>query len=252
MRRIGRIVSFALLACLTSNTAAFAAVVQKPGFSLSLPKGWVEIPQSVLASVHKELSRRAPNAKLPKYDYGFQPAKAKRWMAYPYVLVQISHDGKIPEDELKAMPKLQLNELGRAQAASFKSIISNSAIGQAQYDEAARIVWVTSRSDIVGVGKVQGLTGVIPTETGSITFHGYSLQRNFAALAPTFREIVQSTSLPRPKTPTPRWTDKIPGLKQFDWRGMNGSLLIGAIVGAGCGVVAGLFVGVRSLMRGDA
>ncbi len=46
--------------------------VSNLAFSLSLPDDWMEIPQEVLTAAHKELQKQAPNAEIPKYDYGLQ------------------------------------------------------------------------------------------------------------------------------------------------------------------------------------
>jgi hypothetical protein len=250
MRRIATTLSFALLACLALNSGAFAKVVQKPGFSISLPDGWVEIPQSVLRAAEKELGRQAPNAKtIPKYDYGFQSGGAKTWMRYPYILIQVNNTGRIPESELKSLTKIKINDDIRGTVDNFKSVISNLAIGQMQYDEAAHIIWMTSQSDVVRIGKVRGLSGIIPTDKGTLAIHGYSLERNFQSFAPIFRQIVKSTSVSQQPTYEPSWKDNIRTLSRSEWGLVKVSLLVGVICGAIGGCLGAFIAAVRSMMQ---
>ena len=69
MKHFGLVVALSIVGSSAFVSHALSAVgVQKPEFTLSLPDGWVEIPQEVLTG----LNQQAPNAKIPKYDYGFQ------------------------------------------------------------------------------------------------------------------------------------------------------------------------------------
>jgi hypothetical protein len=215
---------------------------QKPGLTLSLPDGWMEIPQDVLTSVRDELVRQAPNAKIPKYDYGFQLETGQNWMAYPYILVQVSNSGRVPEHQLKSMPKMDLNEMFKNKAADLKSLMSNASLGQMQYDETAHVVWITFQSDVVGTGKVQGISGLIPTEKGYLQVHCYSEESNFQTYLPTFRQIVTSLAVSPDLAYKPRWTDNSPILSGMDWS----QVAVKAIGGA---IIAGLIALFAALMR---
>lgn len=219
---------------------------QKPGFTLSLPDGWIEVPQDVLTSVSNELVRQAPNAKIRKYDYGFQLETGQHWMAYPYVLVQVSNSGRVPEHQLKSMPKMDLNEMFKNKAADLKSIMSNATLGQMQYDETAHVVWITFQSDVVDIGKVQGISGLIPTEKGYLQVHCYAEESNFQTYLPAFRQIVTSVAVSPELVYKPRWTDNSPILSGMDWSQVAVKAIGGAIGGA---IIAGLIALFVALMR---
>jgi hypothetical protein len=232
MNHIGLAITFLVVGCSAFVSQAFALVdVQKPGFTLSLPDGWVEIPQEVLTAMHDELNRQAPNAKIPKYDYGFQLETAQNWMEYPYVLVQLSNVGRIPEHQLKSMPKIDMNEKFRSKVVDGNSLMSNTALGQMQYDEAAHLIWMTSQSDVVGIGRVQGISGLVPTEKGIVQIHGYSTESSFPTYLPTFRQIVKSASVSPALAYKPRWTDSSPILSGIDWGQVGAKAIGGAIIG---------------------
>jgi len=250
MNRNTRVVVLIVLAWALQGAPGWAKVVQKPQMTLNLPDGWVEIPQNILANVDKELRRRAPQAQIPRYDYGFQPASVKTWMGYPYILVQIDRSGKLLEADLKELPQLDANGLFRENADKMKSLISQTAFGKMQYDEAAGIIWTSAQTQVAGVGKVRGLSGMIPNETGFIAIHGYARERDFAQYAETFRSIIQSTSVTRPTSAPSNWASATSLASRIDWRVLANPLYLGAIVGAIAGCVGGLIGGIRCLVRG--
>lgn len=216
---------------------AYAAVsIQKPSFSLSLPEGWVEIPQDVLSAMQAELKQQVPNATIPKYDYGFQREPSRNWMEYPYVLVQVINTGRVPEHQLRSMPKIDLNERLKDRTSKLQPIMSNVTLGKMQYDEAAHVVWITTRSDVENIGKILGITGLIPTEKGVIQLHAYSLESDFQGHLPTFRQMITSTIISPDIVYRPRWSDSSPILSGIDW----GQVTIAGIIGGFIALVGGL------------
>jgi hypothetical protein len=206
-------------------------VVQKPDFSLALPEGWVEIPQEVLKQTYEAMKQQAPDAGFPRYDYGFQLESAEKWMAYPYVLVQISNTARISEHELQSLQKVDMNKEIRSYAQAAKTLMSNMQVGQPSYDAALHVIWMTSQSDVVGIGKVQGLSGMIPTEKGMVMVHGYALDANFPTYAPMYRNLIASTKVSPELAYKPRWTDNVPVIGRFDTSRLFRSAVIGGIIG---------------------
>ncbi|MBO0862125.1 MAG: hypothetical protein J2P21_27250, partial [Chloracidobacterium sp.] len=219
------------LAAIVSSLPIATGGFKKPGFTLSLPDGWIEIPQEVLTSMRDKVVRQATNANVPKYDYGFQLKTAQNWMEHPLVLVQVSNTGRVPEHQLKSLPKMDLNEMLKKYAADLNSLISNVTLGQMQYDETAHVVWLTYRSDVVGVGKVQGISGLIPTEKGYLQFHCSSTESNFQTYLPTFRQIVASVAVSPELAYKHRWSDISPILSGIDWSEVAAKSIGGAIIG---------------------
>lgn len=241
MKLVQVVIAFLVVSFFSPFSPAFAAIViQKPAFTLSLPDGWVEMPQDVLSAMHEALSQQAPNAKIPKYDYGFQLEAAQNWLEYPYILVQVSASGRVPEHELKVMPKIDLNEEIKKQGAGLQSIMTNTTLGQMQYDEAAHVVWITMKTDVANVGKIQGISGLIPTETGIVQVHAYATESDFPTYLPIFRQIITSTTISPDLTYKPRWTDSSKFLTAINWGQVAGN----AVIGAGIGGVIALFIGI--------
>jgi hypothetical protein len=235
--KVTRIVGAVLCTlCFTVN----AAVVTKNEFSLTLPNGWVEVPQDVLTAVNDEVKRQGQGASMPRYDYAFQPGSAQNWLEYPYVLVQISNVGRTTEGQLKKLPAIDTNQILSGTASKLSGFMSNTKLGQMQYDQAAHVIWMTSQTDVKGVGKVQGLTGTIPTEKGVVQLHGYALESGFAEFLPTFRQIVQSTAIAPDLAYKPRWSDDVPLVGGINWAKVGEKVLAGGIAGAFIGLIAAL------------
>lgn len=215
-----------------------AAEIWNPAFSVTLPEGWAEIPQEVLAAMHAELNRQAPKARIPRYDYGFQLDRVKNGLEYPYVLVQVVGSGRLSLRQMESMPRIDMNEYFSGKAADFDALVTGGSFGRMQYDEAARIVWLTTEVDVARVGKIRGLTGMVPTQQGTLQFHGYSLAPDFPKYAPVFRQITASAVAAPELAYQPRWTDSLP---LPSWLDPEEALLM-ALAGAVGGVLLTTFV----------
>ncbi len=216
----------------SASIYAHAGELKKPGFSIVLPPGWIEIPKEVLTTTHDELVRKTPNAKIPKYDYGFQLKTALTWMEYPYILIQVGSGGRPPEYQLKALPKIDLSTKTNEHANNFRLIMSNIQLGQMQYDEKARIAWMSNQADVTSIGAVQSLSGIIPTEKGLLMIHGYSRQTNYQQYADIFREIIASTTVAPELAYRPQWMDNSQVINGINW-GQIGTKAIGGAFFAG-------------------
>jgi hypothetical protein len=235
-----------LAACALVGAFAFvlpvqaSVKIQKPEFSITLPDGWVEIPRDAMVAMQDEVKRQAPNSNLPRYQYGFQLDSVKEGLAYPYILVQLNTAGRIPEQQFKAMPKIDLNKEAAKHIGDVSSFMSNTNLGQAQYDEVAHLVWITVKTDVVGVGKIQGISGIIPTETGGVGVHAYSTETEFSSHLPVFRQVITSVMIPPDQAYKPRWSDSNPILGAIDWGRVGVKALTGGLIGGVIALVIGL------------
>jgi hypothetical protein len=220
-----------LAACLAS-TAAFATTVSKPEVTLDVPDGWVEVPADVLQRFYDEMKRQAPLAQVPKYDYAYQSAEGPPWLAYPYVLVKVTTTGRPTEHDLETLPTIDLNEEIRDKQDAWSNIMKQTSLGKMRYDKAANIVWIPSQSQVVGIGEVTGLSGVIPTERGFVELHAYARAGDFPQRATTFEKIITGAKIAPDLLYKPRWSDKLgPAAGLFDTRSLLSKLAIGAILG---------------------
>lgn len=208
--------------------------INKPDFSFRLPGGWIEIPSEVIIAANDKIKQQAPaGANVPVYDYGFQRDPVNNWMEYPYILVQVMNTGRIPEYQLKSMPKL--TEEQQNKAASLSPAISSIEMGQTYYDEAAHVVWMTAQSDIAGIGKVANLTGMIPTQKGFVIMHAYSPAEAFQTYVPLFQKIISSTAINPNIAYNPNFNDLSP-TERIVSKGISGAIS-GAVLG---GLVGGI------------
>jgi hypothetical protein len=221
-----------VVAVFLAGPAALAAPVQKPQITVELPDGWVEVPASVLQRFYDEMQRQAPNAKIPKYDYAFQAKAGPPWLDYPYVLVKVTPSGRPTESELESLPALNLNDKFEAKKGDWAAVMTDTTLGQMRYDKAANVVWLSSKSNVVNVGSVSGISGVIPTEQGFVELHGYAQTGDFAGYFPTFQRIITGAKVSPVLLYQPRWSDKLgPAAGLFDFNRLGAKVALGAVIG---------------------
>ena len=169
----------------------------KDGFTLHLPAGWKEIPAAVLDSYAQDIARLAPQAEKQAFDYGFQLSAAKKWFAYPYILVQVHRTGKVPEEHLRILAQSGKEmDTGFAKAReSLSSLAADGKIGETVLDPSTHTLWTRMSIHVHGVGTINGLIAMILTETGFIQISCYAQEREFPAYLPLFQAVVRSTVL---------------------------------------------------------
>ena len=144
------------------------------------------------------------------------------------------------------MAKIDTNAAFAKSAGDMKALINDSDLGRMQYDEAARVIWMTSKTDVVGLGKVLGLTAAIPTEEGMLMIHGYALESDFHNRVQIFRDVATSMTIDPGLAYKPRKSDTPPGKTSrtfaFNW----GSVATKALLGA---LIAGLIAWIVGLSR---
>lgn len=166
-------------------------------FTISLPSGWHEIPNDMLRALTLNLAQRAPAAPRMDFAYGYQVAVPPNWFQYPYTLVQIENSGKIPESELESMSEFEdaMQEGADTVNSAMGSFMSQGELTATRYDPDENIIWTQTSMEVVGIGRVRGITAAILTERGIIAVHSYALDGDFAYYEPMFEEIARGVSV---------------------------------------------------------
>ncbi|HTU67231.1 MAG TPA: hypothetical protein VMF52_14880 [Steroidobacteraceae bacterium] len=220
------------IAALVLAGAATAAEYSKPEVTVSLPGGWVEVPDAVLQQFHDEMKRQAPLANIPKYTYAFQSTDGPPWLTYPYLLVKVTPTGRPTEKELQDLPSIDLNDKFQEKSGDWSNVMKDTSLGKMRYDKAANVVWITSKSEVVGIGEVSGISGIIPTEKGFVELHAYAKTADFPAHFPTFEKIITGAKVAPDLQYKPSWVDVLPGpVSRFDFKQLGFALVVGLAVG---------------------
>ena len=225
-----------LLACLAS-ASVFAGTVSKPEVTVELPDGWREVPAEVLQAFYEEIRRQAPKVEAPKYDYAFQADAGPPWLAYPYVLVKVRPSGRPSEFELENLPRIDLDSKIKEKGEDWSKLMKDSSLGQMRYDKAANVVWLTSKSTVVNIGEVRGISGIIPTEQGFVELHAYARTEDFDGHLPAFERIITSAKVAPTLAYRPNWTDKLGPFARFDFKQLGFMVVLGALIGVGVAVM---------------
>ncbi len=171
---------------------SFAA---KEGFTIHLPKDWEPIPKEVIDKYSQAIAKMAPKAEKQHYDYGFQRADSPKWFTYPYILVQVNRSGRIPEEQLKSLKRIEkaMGDSFAKTTDSISSISSNASLGEPMYDPVSHILWTRIAIDVKEAGTVRGIIGAILTEEGFVQIACYAKSEDFEKYLPVFETIIKQT-----------------------------------------------------------
>jgi hypothetical protein len=236
---IGKIVLPSLFLFISISLFAEEQVVDAGNdYKLTLPSDWVEIPEDVLDQYEKAILEATKINQT--YEYGYQSNTATNWFEYPYALVQVNRQGRVPEGQLKQYEKVESGfkeGMDKVEAVAG-DLLSNAVMGETIYDQDSHILWSKMSMDISGIGRVKGLIAIKLTEYGTIQFMGYAKEDNFTRYEAIYREIIHSITVQDSEIYTPRITDNAPTIF-----GINlGQLLIAGVIGALVGGIIGLFI----------
>ncbi len=169
----------------------------KDGFTLHLPKDWEPIPKEVLDRYSQEIARLAPKAESQVYDYGFQRTDSPKWFSYPYILVQVKRSGRIPEEQLEGLKRIEkaMDDSFAKATDSLSSITSNASLGEPSYDPLSHILWTRIAIDVKDAGTVRGIIGSILTEEGFVQIACYAKGEDFGKYLPLFETVINKTEL---------------------------------------------------------
>ncbi len=173
------------------------AIPAHEGFTLHMPAGWKPIPREVLDRYSREIAKLAPKAEKQAYDYGFQREDTPKWFAYPYILVQVKRSGRIPEEQLESLQRIEkaMDDSFAKASDSLSSFTSGASIGKPLYDASHHILWTQVAIDVKEIGTVRGVIGAILTGEGFVQIACYARDADFKNYLPLFEAIVKNTEL---------------------------------------------------------
>jgi hypothetical protein len=233
-----------IIAVAISRQSTAESFVTNDSFVVRFPPGWEETSREALDLLEAAIGDASKGTVTHRYDYGYQLASAEDLFEYPYVLMQVNRDGRIPEGQLIELERIEkeLDEGIEIAADSLSAIISHSSQESPLYDERQHILWSTLSADYQGVGRIRALVAVKLTEYGFIQIMAYATDDTFGQYSPIFREVVDNLVLAKQHQYQPSITDHAP----IVW-GLNlGRVAISAAV-ASC--LAGAFFLIRHLRR---
>ena len=233
--QVGNVALMVLAVFLPLPVLAGTINFQKDGFSLTFPPGWIAIPSEVITQAQLEMAKAAPNAPKPQYDYGFQFGSKEQWFTYPYILIQIKRTGRVPESQLEKLDKYDSTETSQKLQKLAGKIMTEVEIGKMRYDPATRVIWVNTGSNVAELGRVSGISAIMPTEFGIVQLMGYAKEREFMGFLSNFHEIVRSASFADGVKYQPQMSDRLPQwLRSIKWE----DVLMWGLLGVGFAVFA--------------
>lgn len=206
-------------------------------YQITVPGDWVEIPREVIDQYQQVISDNT--GQHVTYEYGYQASKNENWFVYPYALVQIKRNGRIPEDQLTKYKRIEngFDEGMKYVEETAGEVLSNMSQGETVYDPGIHTLWSNISMDVEGIGRARAFIAVRLTEYGFIQFMGYALEQNFSQYESLYRKMVHSINIEEKNMYKSRITENAPTIS-----GINlGRVAISAIIGTLIGGLFGLY-----------
>lgn len=184
-------------------------------FAITLPQGWVQVPEDVLVQYNEANIEADENAQV--YEYAFQYKTSDQWLSYPCILVQVNNFGRY-----------STGELGRfAEESSGEQLLLD--------EDKALFMEVREEGDIKVVVARQ------LTEYGYIEFNGYSTVDAFSEFEPVFLEAFSTLKIDDVIRYTPQITDNAPVVGSINLGKVILVFIQAALVGGALWIIYSLF-----------
>ena len=174
----------------SNNNSSFSIY---DGVMFSLPDKWISIPKDTINEAMKAFSDQTKVAAV-EYDCGFQLDNGEGFFSYPYILIQIHNEQRVPESELSTYTKTAQESLGSALDSTQKELssqISTLKLGETTYSSSkkrmiALMDLATSNNEISCVMVTQF------TQNGYFNIYFYTQKDEYSLYSNTVSSIVNS------------------------------------------------------------
>jgi hypothetical protein len=216
------------------------------GYSLSVPTGWVRVPDDVLREAVSAM--RNPKANSPLvHDAAFQLPWRGQQLEYPYVVVMVlpyanlGISRQINEDEfpevIKAATGADMGKvLDSALSPEARRLVGDAELGKPQLDAGRRRFLLSTRMSVGEVGKVRALIAGYFGREAIVQVGFFAKEGDWDRYVGAGQGMVDSLRF----DPGTEYSDAIakanPSRRSI-WSGVGEKALSGAIVGIIAGVV---------------
>lgn len=162
-------------------------------FYFTLPGGWEEIPKTVVDQYMDEFFRQTQGQR-PEYTTGFKLSK-NGYFQYPYIFVG-KHDGNTPSYSQieREFNDSNLQDLVQQKTAEYPEFLTSATSEKPFVDKERNIIFMNVQSDVVNVGKVNGLSVLFLGKQGATSLHFYAVSSEYSRWLPVFNSIIDSFS----------------------------------------------------------
>ena len=173
-------------------------------YSISLPEGWMEIPQAVLNQTINKRSQPSSSAKGAQFVAGFQK-NSSRWFAHPYLLIQNYPSTSLYfETSLEKLAE-EVKGVGGIEKTSAK--YKKARYDKPIVDRNRNLVYYTMEDELPDGVKVKSLSVFFPGRTGIVSLFFNSRLDGYDDNSADFQAVINSVSF----DPAARYAKGNPG-----------------------------------------
>lgn len=160
------------------------------GFTISLPKEWVNISPEELDAFATEGARNLNLHRKPHYDYGFQQKSDSTGVSIPFILIQIRVPSEITYEDLKD-PRTFAKSLATQLSAFNISILPREdGTPFGQFNENRKVFVTIGQLQFPGIGPVLVFSAFQLVNGGVMVISGYCLLEDAEPFSILFLEIL--------------------------------------------------------------
>jgi hypothetical protein len=229
------------------------------GYSISLPDGWVQIPddkvQKVFAAVYS-----SPHSSSCRWDAAFQRQGYPDGFNYPYVIVSVfPYAGGRESDNaeiaalLKEISGTDIDKAAQSEGnPQVANLLSNGSVGQAQWDDNEKTVRLPLQMKVASAVTVKAIMTGRFGRRALICVVCYATDADFGVRRATFRQISDSFQF----DPGSKYDDGVNALTSQTARLSNGIFdgtgnvllrtALGAVMGSAVGAIGWMWKALKS------
>ncbi|MCF8109481.1 MAG: hypothetical protein K9J81_10860 [Desulfohalobiaceae bacterium] len=158
------------------------------GFSLRLPRGWIQIPEDVFQKKMLLLQKTYAKSGSLGYDYALQ-LESRDWFQYPYMLISVWEDSRVKPEKIPEMnEKLQKKILRKQQGVTRNRLVTSS------YDPKRHIFQAEYHFEL-SENPIVLFKGICYMNQGVLSFSYYLREGMYGEYAHLFAEMMDSLRL---------------------------------------------------------
>jgi hypothetical protein len=212
-------------------------------YSLTIPPGWKAMPPNAVMMINNMVRQKMPGVDI-RYDGAFQ-LQGQQPGAYPYILVQVQPipGGGASYEQIEAELAKGVKEGIKKVEGPISDLAKNLSVGTPALDRTRNRVVTRIEMDVLGVGRIQGLSVGFLGANDMVYLHCYAREADFPKYLPTFDALLESFRFDPGYAFVPQSNDPF-------WRGIGSGALVGAVAGGLAGIFAGgLILIIRKLLK---
>ena len=201
--------------CAVSTGLAQQSVSFDEGFRLTAPQNWVVLDREGAGKMKKEVTgSNGHDLKDIPFEYVLYPRSGAP-LDYPYILVRVHDQGRVPEPEIQQMNSQIKANLKKSDSAEH---IANSTLSDFHYEAQRRLLRADMDFALKGAGTLRMANAMYYTNNGLLQLSLFCHEDESPTCQPKFERMVDSVRMEEGYGYTKSKLDQYPLFRGINFR----------------------------------